>query len=85
MARCLEVLRRNGSRDRGRVRALVVGGVGTPAGGFEGGAVDEAFVYSEEAFSYAVGDFVEVARAELVRDQPRRCVSLRMLAQRMDK
>lgn len=52
------------------MRALVVGGVGPPPGGFEGGAVDETFVYGEKTLAYAVGDLVEVACAELVRDQP---------------
>lgn len=52
------------------MRALVVRGVGTPAGGFEGCAADETFVYGEKTLAYAVGDLVEVACAELVRDQP---------------
>lgn len=52
------------------MRALVVGGVGAPAGGLEGGAVHEAFVNGEKTLAYAVGNIVEVACAELVRDQP---------------
>lgn len=70
MARCLEVLGRDGGRDRRGVRALVVGVVGAPAGGFEGSAIDEPFVDVEETFAYAVGDFVEVRGSQLVRDQP---------------
>lgn len=70
MARRLEVLGGDSGRDGRGVGALVVGGVGAPAGGFEGGGVDEAVVDGEETLAYAVGDFVEVARAELVRDQP---------------
>lgn len=64
---CLEVLGRDGGRYGWRVCLLRVGGVRAPSRSFERGRVEEAFVYGEEALAYAVGDFVEVARTQLIR------------------
>lgn len=55
--------------------ALDMGGVGAPASGFEGGRVDEALVDGQEAFAHTVGDFIEVTRAQLIRDQPSQEIS----------
>lgn len=72
-SRCLEVLGRDGCGDRRRVCAFRVRRVWAPAGGFEGGRVDVAFVDGEESLAHTVGNLVEVARAELVGDEPGTC------------
>jgi hypothetical protein len=52
------------------VSSLDVGGVGSPTGSFEGRRIEEAIVYGEKTLANAVCDFVEVACAKLIRDQP---------------
>ena len=51
------------------MRPLDQGRVGAPAGSLEGGRVEEALVEGKEALTNAISDFVEIAGAQLVRDQ----------------
>ena len=44
-------------------------GIRAPPSGFEGGRVQKAVVQGDEALAHAVGDFIEVACAKLVRYQ----------------
>ena len=58
------------------MRPLVMGGVGPPASGFEGGCVYEAIVDSEKTLSHSVGDFIEVACAKLIGNESGEDVSI---------
>lgn len=46
--------------------------VRAPAGGLEGRCVEEAIVEGDESLAYSVGDVVEVAASQPVRDQTTR-------------
>ncbi|KAH8162994.1 hypothetical protein CIB48_g5250 [Xylaria polymorpha] len=46
-----------------------VGGIETPAGGFEGSGIEEAVVYSDESLANAVGDLGKVTGSQSTRKQ----------------
>jgi hypothetical protein len=58
------------------MRPLVVGGIGSPASGFEGTRVYEAIVDIEKTFPNTICDFVEIACTKLISDKPGGNVSL---------
>lgn len=46
-----------------------MGGIGTPASGFERGGIEEAVIYGDESLANAVSDLGEVAGPQPVRNQ----------------
>ena len=69
----LEVFGGDRGRDRWGVCSLDMGGIGSPASGFEGSRIEESIVDGEESLAYTVCDFIEVACSKLVGDQPIGC------------
>jgi hypothetical protein len=68
--RSLKVFGGDRSRNRRGVCAFDVAGVRSPAGSFERRRVDKAIVDGKESLSDTICNFIEIARAKLIRDQP---------------